>query len=66
MFSSKAIIGWLERDDRQRCALVKSYLRGITGAAEPEILFRVNPFYPLLSWEDPFFAVIARKPDEVQ
>lgn len=57
-FPTKAIHGWLARDDAGRGAIVKDYLRRSGGFSEPELSLRT----PARRYRgDPLYAVVARR-----
>ncbi|MCW6035717.1 class I SAM-dependent methyltransferase [Spirulina subsalsa FACHB-351] len=66
MFYQKAIAAWRDNSEMGRVALVKAYLKAISGFNEPEVIIQrseLPSFLQMLGMggQDPFYAVIAER-----
>lgn len=66
MFYQKAIAAWRDNSDMGRVHLVKTYLKGISGFQEPEVIIKqseIPAFLQMLGMggQDPFYAIIATR-----
>ncbi|WP_017305123.1 class I SAM-dependent methyltransferase [Spirulina subsalsa] len=66
MFYQKAIAAWRDNSEMGRVALVKAYLKAISGFTEPEVIIQrseLPSFLQMLGMggQDPFYAVIAER-----